>query len=506
MLKFEVFDNGKPVQELDLRNSYLIGADETPIRGQIQFVDGVIHCQKTSEQAAALALMWQLPKCGKFMLETTRLPDRLEPYNLSVELARCRLMRVAQKQEDWGLFSYADVEKINSKLQDSRNHFIQALQNLDQPPQAASLADKSLQLSMQAGDQLALFHAQLFLARRKQTASFARRLLGCKVELQIDPAKLPADTLSSFDFVTLPVSWAQLQPGPDRFNWKAIDRWIQFLIQRRMPIRIASLVRLDEKNLPPWILSSGNDLQTIRDLIYQYIAQVAQRYGKYIRSWHVVSSVHAENCFNFNFEQLLELTRLASMRAKQVCPRATTIVEITIPWGEYHARNMRTIHPIMYADMVAQSGINFDAFGLEMMFGSDTEGMASRDMLQISTLIDKFALMGKPVHISTAVPSEHDLPSISSRQADPGYWNEPWSQQIQARWLETFYTIALSKPQVESVTWAMLWDQPGPVHSAGLLSDKMIGKPAMGRLKVLRRQLRNTNSKQSPPAREPSQS
>jgi len=483
LIRFEVYRTGEGRQEVDLFGSYLIGADDLPLRAEIEQVGDQICCKKNSDEAAALGLLWPVPRCGKVLLETTRLPDRDKPYNLNVELARCRLMRVAQKQEDWGLYDYPNMDRINEALQQSRDWFIKALQSLDSPAEAAALADKSLQLSMQAGEDMAVFHAQLFLTRRKQAGSFSRRLFGCQVDVTTDPDKVSPDKFASFDFVTLGICWRDIEPQRQQYNFQSMDRWVQFLVQRRIPIRIASLVRLDRRHLPQWLFAEASSFDAVRDLIFEHIANIAKRYGKYVRGWNVASSFHAENPLGFNFEQLLELTRLASLRAKQVCPRAAAIVEITFPWGQYYGRNPRTIHPLLYADMVAQSGVNFDAFGLEILFETANEDTTPRDLLQISAMIDKFSMLGKPLHLTVAVPS-------AQAGQDGGYWLQPWDDHVQAQWIKAFYPIALSKPLVESVTWGQLWDDGGRVRTGGLLGANMAPKASFDQFQMVRRQLR----------------
>ncbi len=57
--------------------------------------------------------------------------------------------------------------------------------------------------------------------------------------------------------------------------------------------------------------------------------------------------------------------------------------------------------------MVVQSGITFDAFALQMRFGKNQSGMHIRDMMQISSLLDYFSMMGKPLYVTgIEIPSQ----------------------------------------------------------------------------------------------------
>src|SRR5947209_17510806 len=46
---------------------------------------------------------------------------------LNVELARLRLMKIVQKQEDWNLFDFPRAEKFLAKFRDAQDLFSEAL-------------------------------------------------------------------------------------------------------------------------------------------------------------------------------------------------------------------------------------------------------------------------------------------------------------------------------------------------------------------------------------------
>ncbi len=491
MLKFLAFKDEGLLQEMDVKGSYLIGPDDVPIKSQIRFADGLITCQKNAEEAAALVVMWEIPDVGRFLLQTTRLPDREKPYILNVELARWRLMRILQKLEDWGLFDYPQTQKISELLEGSRKAFIKAMQNEGTPAKAAEFADQSLRLSMEAGDALARFHALRMLAPRLQNGNFSRRLFGCQLNPGLSAEQLSNEILGTLNFVQVPVCWADLQPTRTQFNLASLDRWFEFLLKRRVSIKLGNVISFAESNLPAWLKAKNVEFELIRDLVYEFLTTIANRYGKYLRSWTILSGIHADNHFNMNFEQILDICRLASLRAKQLCPRATSVIEISQPWGEYYANNPRSIHPYLFSDMVAQSGINFDAFAIRLLFGHAKDGLYLRDFFQLSALIDRYAILGKPLHIITAVPSQPTEETEGrGPKWDAGYWEHPWSPEVQAKWFEVFCQTALSKPQVESITWDALCDNHcSQVPFSGLFSKTWTSKPIFATIRELQKKL-----------------
>ena len=175
------------------------------------------------------------------------------------------------------------------------------------------------------------------------------------------------------------------------------------------------------------------------------------------------------------------MTRAANMAIKAASSRAMKIIEISNPWGEYYATTPNTIPPLVYIDMIVQSGINFDAFGLQMKFGKNQSGMYVRDMLQISAVLDYFAPIAKPLYItSVEVPSQN---GNGLQEPEIG----KWSQARQAQWLEQFYKIALSKPFIDTVTYSNIIDTAdSTIAYSGLLTSQLTPKKSFNTLKKLR--------------------
>lgn len=495
MLRFLIYEGDAPARQFPLKGAYLIGTDHVPIRGEFEMRGGELMCHKRSQGPAALAVVWPVKGSGRVLLETTRLIERDRPYNLHVELARGQLMRLNYKREDWGLFDIDNIEHIVKNCRKAQDALIESIKASDMA-QAARIADEALSIAVPLGEQMSLFHATVFLNRRRQTGAIGRRLFGTTINPKTKADLYRRRLLNGFDFVTLPVSWRLIEPKQGEHNWEDLDEWVEWTTSNNLPIKASPLVSFQEHHLPDWLYIYEHDFEAVRDFVYEHISEVVKRYGEKVAVWDVISGIHAYNTLNFNFEQIMEITRMSCAITKQLAPSAMTLVNICAPWGEYYSRNQRTIPPMLYSDMIVQNGINFDAFGLEFYFGVGSDGMFIRDMFQISSLLDTFANFGKPVHISAVeAPSstetdEQDAWGGELSADDAGMWYDPWTEPLQSRWLREFYNIALSKPFVDTINWRDLSDcDDHYLPHGGLLRHDFSPKLAYEQLCTIRAQL-----------------
>ncbi len=484
MLRFLVFRDGHVPAELDLGAAYLLGSDGVPIRGESSFVEGEIRCRKRAAGPSALALLWEVRGFGSILLDTVRLPERPTPYILNVELARSRMMKLLQKREDWGLFDLPEAQAINDKFNEARDLLIEAMENLDDPPAAAKLADRCLALALPVSEQASVVHAELLLHRRIATRSFPPNLFGCHVDLPQISEGYRRKALAAGDFVCLPLPWRVIEPQQQSFDFASIDNWADLLRRAKTPVVAGPLVRFVEAVIPDWLYVWEHDYETVRGLLYEHIERVVSRYGGQVVLWNVLSGLHVNSLFSFTFDQLMDLTRMAVTLVKKVLPGSRTMIEITQPWGEYYAGNQRSIPPLIYAEMAVQSGITFDVFGLQLCFGAPRDGCWQRDLFQISSLLDRFAPLGKPVMITRlVVPS-----AVGDGNKASGAWHKSWNDNVQARWLEAIANIVLSKPFMEAICWSDLVDEDNSaIPSGGLLTADLNPKPSFQTWTAMRR-------------------
>ena len=502
MLKFLVLEDGRPATSWPVHNSYLVGSDGNAIRSEITFSDGLICYANREPGTAAAVVQKDAGDCGILVLQTCLLPDREEPYLLNLELARHRLMVLYNKLEDWGMFDLGPEHTVTKRAEQSRRLFVEALScQAETMARADKLAAGALVAALNASEELALAHASLLLERRKATGAMPKTPFGCGVSMDHAYERVREGMIANFDFLQMPVRWRDLAPVEGEYRWEPLDKWAQWLQRRRIPVVAGPLVSFDRGAVPDWLFIWEHDYDNVRDLVYEYVEETVKRYRHVVSAWNVVSGLHINDHFTFTFDQIMDLTRMATLLVKELHPTAKIMVELRQPFGEYSSTNHRSIPPLTYADLLIQGAVNLDCVGLKLLMGHPAAGQHTRDLMQISNLLDQFAPLGKPLFVSIAAPSatirkgsgSKTRPAPTGKSDDDGasgHWRRPWSEPIQSRWMESVMQIALSKPFVESVSWQALLDRAGnSTPSSGLVSEDLQPKPAFRRLVALRRSL-----------------
>lgn len=469
-----------------LIGAHLLGTDNVPARGSVAMSEDLIQCDGRTDEPLALSLLWAVNDYGQVQLDTARVPPRDEPYVLNVELARRRLMHINFKREEWGLYDYEGMESIAREIDDARDSFLSSLGYLSSEAVAAKWADIALTQAVKAADRMAQFHAGVFINRRIQMRGLKPPFLGAALPSGPGDIELLGRMEDAFDFARIPFNWRQVQPTEHDADYSVCDSWVKACRQAGVAIHGGPLLSFGISAIPDWLFIWENDHEALLDFARDHVMRTVKRYHNDVKTWIVCAGLHANDAIQLNFESMIELTRIAAQTAKKIDPECQVIIDLTQPWGEYFARNPRTVSPALYAEMVAQSGVPFDAFGLQFLYGVESEGYHLRDLFQISSMIDRLANLGKPIHITgVSVPSE------DHSNGTGGNWNGAWSESQQANWLQQFCEIALSRPFVESVCLHALADTPDAAFpNSGVIDEDGEPKEAYHELVEYREELR----------------
>ncbi len=502
MFSFVVFDTPARVKELAER-AFLIGPDDVPIGGAVQARGGSLVCEKTTHEASGLTTLFDVGECGVCSLQTCLLPDREEPYLLSLELARHRIMLFLNKLEEWVNGDIPAEEPAFTLFERARSSFTKALsasrgEDGAYTKEQDELAREALCVAIQASERLALLVADAMLRIRLDAAhgpspsSAASYGVGTVVRRDQGGAALQRVVRDSFDFVCMPMRWHALEPEEGEYSFGKTDKWVEWAVREaKIPVHAGPLIDFRAGRAPEWLHIWENDYDTLREVCFEHLKRVVTRYRKAVTKWVVCSGLHLNEAFPLTLEQLMDLTRLCVMVVKKLQPSSEVVVEIDQPFGEHYATNDRSAPPLLYAEIAHQQGVDIDAFGLRIQMGDGSAGRSVRDMMRLSAMLDAYSMFDRPLVVTAlGTPSS---PTPGGERA--GRWRRAWSGDAQAEWLAEALTVCLSKPFVRSVCWQELYDPPGEGASleqpfGGLIGADGKPKPALAKIARMRQGMR----------------
>lgn len=490
ILKFTFYPPHLADERQEMSSAYVISQDRMPTATHTELAPGQLTCIRKTSESGCLCIPWRVDAFGQLAISTATLMERPEPYQLQVELARGKLNQVRNQAADWQFAGLALPDDVERLLHEAESQLAQAVTRQQSCGETAEAASRSLLASLAAAERLTRVYVATLLEMRHRQAAKLDTQLGCAIGTAPLPAGPAAFFLEAFNLAVLPVTWREVEPTEGEYLWEHVDRQLDWCLSQSLAIRGGPLVRLSPDSAPDWLWLWEADLPNLVSFVNDFIETTVARYRGRVRAWEITAGTNAAEHLSLGDEEALRLTLQAVSAARQIDPDASYLIGITQPWGEYLARGERSLSPLHFADALLRADPELAGLNLEVNFGYHVRGSHARDLLEFSRLLDLYAQLAVPLHVSLAAPSAAAADPLSLSPVDEaaGGWHVPWNDQAQAAWAAEFVSVAASKPYVKAVTWAHLLDStPHALANAGLIAADGRVKPALKRLADFRR-------------------
>jgi GH35 family endo-1,4-beta-xylanase len=344
----------------------------------------------------------------------------------------------------------------------------------------AGLSNDSLAETMWAGEMAVFERARYRITRNGPRPGF---LFGCNAFGYAKSDAYARLFRELLNYGTVPFYRATTERVEGKVDYSAVDAILGDMAGTGILAKGHPLVWFHHAGIPEFLKTKS--WPEIQQSCREYILRSVGRFRSRIHAWDVINEAHDwANELGFEQQQLLDITRLAADTVRLADPTAFRVVNCCQPWGEYSVtgKNYNGVmrqpirSPIQYYKALNDAQVSYDALGLQLY-------NPLRDMLEIERQVERFISIGRPVHITElGVPSAVPAKKTSGTE---NVWHGPeWTQQVQADWVEQFYTLCYSKPQVQAITW---WDLADPafIPNGGFVDDKSQPKESYDRLKRL---------------------
>lgn len=471
------------------------GPDNMPWPTELQFTAGtsgasppLLTVSRVVDESGYLMVPWTIDGRGRMMGTSATLIERTRPYNLLVELARGKVNQVRCQAFEWRVGRLHLTADLEQQIHDASMAFGRAI-TAASSDEASRQAQVALNLAYQAAEQLVRAYVQQVFQIRHQRQARLDSSLACRLGTVAPPADLAAHLMAAFNTVCIPFAWNRVEGEEGSYRWQEYDALLDWARQQNLDVTAGPLIDFSSAQLPAWLWSWESDLPGLAANMGKFVEMAVRRYRGRIRRWQLTAASNCASVLSLSEDDLLGLTYRLTEAARQVDPTLELSVGIAQPWGEYMTLADRTHSPFIFADTLIRSGLNLAALDVELVMGVSPRGSYCRDLLDVSRLLDLYALLGVPLRVTLGYPSapQTDADADPDLHVEGGHWGSGFTPEVQAAWASDVTALALCKPYVQGVQWAHFRDaEPHQFPHCGLLDPTDQPKPALEKLRRLR--------------------
>jgi hypothetical protein len=439
--------------EEDLRQAYVLGPDLSPGPGEAVIRGSELQIRRAATESGRVIVPWRVEGRGRLLLNTATLPERYEAYDLAVELARGTLNDVQNQLVAWQGQIQMPAE-LAKGMAVARHHFARAATSRDDPATAQDAAARALREALRAGRMLTeTYTAQILQMRRASGPGLGTRLA---IELGTSSRPQPwwSQVPDAFNAARIDAGWRSVAPESGQYRWDVPDAQLHWARKRHLKVAAGPLIDLRGGALPDWLWLWQGDYEEISAQAIDFVRHALARYRGRIPTWHLVARPVSNPVLDLSEEEQVRLTARLVQVARAVDPDARLIVDFDRPWGDWMAGGEFQLGPLHMADALARADLGLSGIGLEIVPGFVPWGSPLRELFEFSRLLDLYARIDLPLHVSLAFPSHvADSPARDLGRLDLRQWPATPTPELQRQWAEHWVALAVAKPFVHTVCW-----------------------------------------------------
>jgi len=357
---------------------------------------------------------------------------------------------------------------------------------------------EALTAAVLSGEEMAVAHAKHKLARRtakNEPPLISSTVFDCGPSWPtLDPIRKPQIlrpdeqwkmVAATATATVLPCFWGWVEHERGHYAWEPLDRVAAFADQNEMTLK--SFAVFWGGSVPPWfkVLSFKEQLNAIE----RWTTAVVSRYRGQVEIWEIVNEMHDwkfSNPMGWTQDQLLTVTRMVSDLVGTLDPGKPRVINHCLVWGQYvQSATRQCWSPLTFLDDVLAADIPFEGVGLQWIFKSGRKQI--RPLLDCTLHLERFIALGKDIYLTEMGVSSSSQSRYKDDELDG--WRGQWSPEGQADWLEYWYTIGASYPQLKFMNWWDFADGNEFIPNGGLLDRDGRAKPSYQRHKAFYRSL-----------------
>lgn len=476
-----------------LDHVHMCGIEDLPWFARVYFSGNQLIIERNESESGRVFVPWRIGDSAPMLLSTSTLMERDEPYVLEVELARGMANTLRNQLAQWESMGLQVPQTIRSQVLEATSNFARAATMQHDLPVAADWAERSLTTTATAMDRLAAEYVQQAQKARRNQARPGTTWFGIRLDNDRPNAKLGRQLASTFNMVSLPISWRATEAIEGRRIWDDVDAQVEWAHSAGLRICAGPILELDDRGVPDWTYLWEGDFDSLLSFMLDHVRAVIERYRGKVHLWQVVSRMTHGHALGLSEEARLQVAAKAITTVRELDPTTPLVVSFDQPWAEYLAYQQLDLAPLHFADALVRADLGLAGIGLEINVGYHPGGSLPRGPLAVSRLVDTWSQLELPLLVAVTLPSSaaEDPHTSGNVNVIAGEANSV-TPESQRDWIERHVPLLLAKNAVQVLLWNQLSDAaPHHYPHGGLFDATHKPKPALDALKKIRQKYLN---------------
>lgn len=467
--------------------AYVTGIDGRVYPTRVSFDGNRMECRRSLPDSGRLNVVWPVPGFGRPIVTTSSLREHEEPYILALELARGKISRIRDQVGAWEVAGMAVPEEFVEPNREAHRLFGKAVSQKADPVAASETALEALRMAFVAAELLVGSYTEQRLTVRRKRSQKLPASLGCYLGVEEPVESWDERFATAFNAAVIPVEWRNVEPDEGGYQWDVFDAQVEWCQKHHLLTYGGPLLDFSMGGLPDWLDTWLGDPLNLQSFVADFVETAVARYVGKIRHWEVSAYGNVGDGLALDEEHRLTLVAKSLETARTVDDEIQLTIRIDRPWGEYQSNGQHGLSPFQFVDALARSGVGLSGVNLELAIGFDGAGSPTRDLLDVSQLVDRWSMLGIPLHVTLAFPSASGPDEASSPEVSVGSsrWKSEFDPQLQAEWASQFLPLLMAKQAVVGIFWAHYSDAAGHrFPHTGLVDAASEPKPALDRIRL----------------------
>ncbi|MEZ6133452.1 MAG: hypothetical protein R3C53_00945 [Pirellulaceae bacterium] len=461
--------------------AYITGIEGIPWQCHHHVSGDQFSIGREIDESGKLNIVWPTRGSGNICLSTTSLRVTPEPYSLIVEIARGTISRLKNQTSEWQRVGLKLPEGFFPLAEESLSQFLHAVTAGDDDRRKNACAQAAIDLAMEASVLLCNAFALQALEARRQSEGRQSTLLGVALRTEIELTSIGGAVDTAFNLVQISPDLGSVESASGKRNFAPYDTQLEWATSLNKKVCIGPLVNFRKGSLPQWMILLNEEFDSVLDAACIHARTTVERYLGRTHIWNCAAGLNAPTELGWTDEEVLRMAVSLIETVRRADHRNPVLLTIDQPWSEYLRNDANGISPLHFADALIRADLGLSGLALELNFDQWPDGSFPRDPIDLSRLIDRWAMLGLPLLVIVTSPTETNMEAdrVSS-------WRTEYGQGVIDP--DMILKLLISKPSVHAVIWNHLTDQvPQPTAGSGLWDMRGKAKPLLSQLAQLRK-------------------